>query len=160
MNLINSRAKISNTEFMQIPTPPDGYRLVKGEEIKECIPYGAKVLGDDGEWRPSSYTGCECPSAALDAFYAIPNTVSTSVIVEAKSIVAGERQTDYGDAKESFGRIAELWSAYAGIEITSWDVAQMMILLKVSRAKTSRKRDTLVDIVGYAECAGKLEDSK
>lgn len=121
------------------------------------IPYGAKVLCDDGEWRPSSYTGCECPSADLNAFYAIPNSIGTSVIEAAKSIVAGDRQADYGDAKESFGRIAKLWSAYSGIEITSWDVAQMMILLKVSRAKTSKKDDTLIDIAGYAECAGKLK---
>ena len=79
---------------------------------------------------------------------------------EAKTIVAGDRASDYGDANESFSRIAKLWSAYTGTTITPWDVAQMMILLKVSRAKTSRKRDTLVDIVGYAECASKLEEPK
>lgn len=80
-----------------------------------------------------------------------------SITDEAKSIVAGDRANDYGDANESFTRISNLWSAYTGFNISSWDVAQMMILLKVSRAKTSRKRDTLVDIIGYAECAGKLE---
>lgn len=79
-----------------------------------------------------------------------------SITDEAKTIVAGDRASDYGDANESFARISKLWSAYTGITITPWDVAQMMILLKVSRAKTSRKRDTLVDIVGYAECASQL----
>jgi hypothetical protein len=78
---------------------------------------------------------------------------------EAKAIVDGDRAKDYGDVNKSFGRIAKLWSAYTGAEVTPWDVAQMMILLKVSRAKTSRKRDTLVDIIGYAECADKLEET-
>jgi hypothetical protein len=80
-----------------------------------------------------------------------------SITNEASSIVAGDRATDYGDVNVSFNRIADFWTAYLGILITPWDVAQMMILLKVSRAKTSKKRDTLVDIAGYAECAGKLE---
>ena len=70
--------------------------------------------------------------------------------------MAGDRAQDYGDATESFKRIAALWTAWKGVEFTPWDVAQMMILLKVSRAKTSRKRDTLVDIIGYAECAEKV----
>ena len=79
-----------------------------------------------------------------------------SITEEAAAIVSGERASDYGDVNASFARIAALWSAYTGATISPWDVAQMMILLKVSRAKTSRKRDTLVDIAGYAECAGKL----
>jgi len=83
-----------------------------------------------------------------------------SISEEAAAIVAGERQSDYGDANESFSRIANLWSAYTGSTIEPWDVAQMMILLKVSRAKTSKKRDTLVDIIGYAECAAKLNKAK
>jgi len=80
-----------------------------------------------------------------------------SITEEASAIVAGDRAADYGDVNESFARIASLWSTYTGATVTPWDVAQMMILLKVSRAKTSKKRDTLVDIIGYAECADKLE---
>lgn len=81
----------------------------------------------------------------------------SSILEEAKAIVAGDRAKDYGDVNESFTRIAAFWTAWKGVEFTPWDVAHMMILLKVSRAKTSRKRDTLVDIVGYAECAEGLE---
>jgi hypothetical protein len=83
-------------------------------------------------------------------------TIPTSISDTAKSIVAGDRAKDYGDASESFARIASLWSAWKGVEFTSWDVAMMMILLKVSRAKTSKKQDTLIDIIGYAECAEKV----
>lgn len=88
----------------------------------------------------------------------VPNRAKAqeTITEEAAAIVTGERASDYGDVNQSFTRIAKLWSAYTGATISPWDVAQMMILLKVSRAKTSRKRDTLVDIAGYAECAGKL----
>lgn len=85
------------------------------------------------------------------------NDAQPSIVAEAQAIVAGDRAADYGDVNQSFTRIASLWSAYTGTTITPWDVAQMMIMLKVSRAKTSKKRDTLVDIIGYAECAAKLE---
>jgi hypothetical protein len=84
---------------------------------------------------------------------------SPSISEEAAAVVAGNRADDYGNVNESFTRIAKLWSVYTGTTISPWDVAQMMILLKVSRAKTSTKRDTLVDIAGYAECAGQLTKS-
>ena len=93
----------------------------------------------------------------LDAVGCSPSqNENKSISDTAKSIVAGDRAKDYGDASESFARIAALWSAWKGIEFTSWDVAMMMILLKVSRAKTSKKQDTLIDIIGYAECAEKV----
>lgn len=142
------------------PIPPQGYKLVKGEDIKDRVPEGAMVwesLQDVPRWRHSSFCGRSIVN--IESFYAIPSSPE-SITDEAKTIVAGDRASDYGDANESFARIAKLWSAYTGTTISPWDVAQMMILLKVSRAKTSRKRDTLVDIVGYAECASKLEEMK
>lgn len=147
---------------MEQPIPPEGYKLVKGQDIKDRVPEGAKIWepGDkDFDWFPTSIPGRSAPSNCLDLFYAIPSSPD-SITDEAKAVVSGERAADYGDVNESFARIAQLWSAYTGVMLTDWDVAQMMILLKVSRAKTSRKRDTLVDIVGYAECASKLEEPK
>lgn len=144
---------------MTTPTPPPGYKLVKGIDIKDRVPEGAMVWSTRENWIESGYTGRSLPEHSHFSFYAIPSSPE-SIIDEAKVIVAGDRASDYGDANESFSRIAKLWSAYTGTTISPWDVAQMMILLKVSRAKTSRKRDTLVDIAGYAECAGKLEEMK
>ncbi len=79
-----------------------------------------------------------------------------TIIEEAKALVKGDRQKDYGDMQESFNRIAGLWSAYLGIDVNALDVAKMMILLKVSRAKNSNHRDSYIDIVGYVECADQL----
>ena len=142
---------------MEQPIPPEGYKLVKGQDIKDRVPEGA--LFWINRWVASTRIGREPMEWALGQFYAIPSSPD-SITDEAKAVVSGERAADYGDVNESFARIAQLWSAYTGVMLTDWDVAQMMILLKVSRAKTSRKRDTLVDIVGYAECASKLEEPK
>ena len=146
-----------NTEHDK-PTPPPGFKLVKGAELKAPFDTRLLVFTDEDIWYGSIYAGSnetmEC--ADLSAWYATPDS-QQSISQEAAAIVAGERQVDYGDANESFARIANLWSAYTGSTIEPWDVAQMMILLKVSRAKTSKKRDTLVDIIGYAECAGRLK---
>lgn len=80
----------------------------------------------------------------------------TAITDEAKQIVDGQRQQDYGDINDSFTRIAGLWSAYLGRHIDKYDVAKMMMLLKISRAKNGNHRDSYVDIVGYVECVDKL----
>ena len=80
----------------------------------------------------------------------------TGILDEAKTIVDGKRQEDYGNMNDSFLRIAGLWSAYTGITITKYDVAKMMMLLKVSRAKNGNHRDSYVDIVGYVECVDQM----
>lgn len=82
----------------------------------------------------------------------------TSILDEAKSIVNGQRQEDYGSINDSFQRIAGLWSAYTGIPIDKYDVAKMMMILKISRSKNGNHRDSYVDIVGYVECIDKLLD--
>ncbi len=78
------------------------------------------------------------------------------IIEEAQKIVHGQRNEDYGDMADSFKRIAALWSGYLGTQVDMFDVAKMMILLKVSRAKHGNHRDSYVDIVGYVECVDKL----
>lgn len=79
-----------------------------------------------------------------------------SITQEAQELVNGERQKDYGDMKESFIRIAGMWESYLGVHIEYLDVAKMMILLKVSRARHSNHRDSFVDIAGYVECIDRL----
>lgn len=87
-----------------------------------------------------------------------------SVLQEAERLVNGDRQQSYGDASESFERIADFWHAYlktklkGDAHVSAKDVAAMMILMKVSRSVTSSKRDSWVDIAGYAELGSKLND--
>lgn len=79
-----------------------------------------------------------------------------SILEEAESLINGERQEQYGNANESFARIANLWSVYLGANLTALDVTNLMILLKVSRAKGLYHRDSYVDIAGYSGLAEKI----
>lgn len=71
---------------------------------------------------------------------------------EAKKIVSGDRDKQYGAPEDSFSDIAKLWSAYLGIELSSIDVATMMVLMKIGRNKYLPKKDTFIDICGYSAC--------
>lgn len=80
------------------------------------------------------------------------------ILEEAKRCVCGKRVQDYGTPEDNFRLIAELWSDYLrGLRLTSKDVAMMMILLKVARVRDGGGTgDSLVDIAGYAACAGEI----
>ena len=79
-----------------------------------------------------------------------------TVLDEAKRIVNGDRNEQYGEPEDTFAEIAALWEIYLECAISPRDVAMMMILLKVARDNNKHKRDNLVDICGYAACAEKL----
>jgi hypothetical protein len=75
----------------------------------------------------------------------------------AKELINGERQQVYGSADENFAATANMWSAYLSVrhgahfELTSKDVAFLMVLLKIARlAKSPNHTDSLVDAIGYA----------
>ena len=84
-----------------------------------------------------------------------------SILDEAKRIVGGSRQAEYGKPEDCFKTIAELWSTWLERTVSAQDVAIMLILFKVARAREpllregTVKRDTLVDIAGYAACCAK-----
>ena len=75
----------------------------------------------------------------------------------------GKRQHEYGNKKENHENIANLWSAYLDRNISAHDVAILMLLLKIARAKFGKPSvDTYIDMVGYSAIAGELcdEDNK
>ena len=74
---------------------------------------------------------------------------------ECESIV-GDRGQDYGEAKESFSRIAGLWSAYLKIEVSAKDVALMLSLFKIAREQGKPKRDNIVDGINYLALSEQL----
>jgi len=85
-----------------------------------------------------------------------------TIIDEAKELIEGQRRIDYGDAGDCFDKISSLWSTYLGkrlqSDLTSFDVINMMILLKVARNSNGvHTRDTYVDIVGYAALSEVIE---
>lgn len=76
-------------------------------------------------------------------------TTDPTIAVEALRLVDEDRWESYGDYDESCTRIAKLWSAYLGKDLNAMDVALMMVLLKISRAKSGYSRDNAVDGVAY-----------
>lgn len=74
----------------------------------------------------------------------------------AAECVCGSREEDYGSPEDNFGVIAALWTAYTGTDITPKDVAMMMALLKIARAKAGSKPDTYIDLAGYAACGAEI----
>lgn len=70
--------------------------------------------------------------------------------------IVEQRAEHYGDPRPNMERIARLWSAYLGTEVTAHDAAQMMVLVKISRSKVSKHDDNYTDQVGYSEIARAL----
>jgi hypothetical protein len=76
------------------------------------------------------------------------------ILQTAQTLINGERASEYGDAKENFQDIADLWSVFLGRQITRQEVAVCMILVKSARLMKSSKEDSWVDICGYAALGG------
>ena len=101
-----------------------------------------------------------------------------SILLEAHKIINGERRGEYGGVEDSFQIIADLWNPYIKSRMKTWsavgvghgpegmsapipalrprDIAMMMCLMKVARETHAPKRDSLVDIAGYAALAEAL----
>ena len=72
----------------------------------------------------------------------------------AAQCVLKDRQNQYGGPENNFERIAQMWNGDLGINgIKPWDVAAMMGMLKMARARFNPKyADNWVDLAGYAAC--------
>jgi len=74
-----------------------------------------------------------------------------SLAREAGDIVE-QRALEYGPPETNLNHVAELWSAYLGIELTGWDYAAMMMMAKIARGYDGAvDEDTAKDIAGYAD---------
>ena len=81
-----------------------------------------------------------------------------SILSEAEEIVNGSRHSDYGDAKESFSRVATIASVMTGKELAPEDCCAVLMAVKLVRESFAHKRDNLVDLCGYAELMNQLKE--
>ena len=81
-----------------------------------------------------------------------------SILLEAESIVNNDRNEQYGDAKEAFTIYSDICKANFGLELTPSEVCKVLMAVKLGRLKYKYKRDSLVDLCGYAEILSKLEE--
>lgn len=83
--------------------------------------------------------------------------IRTNILKQAEDCVSGQRDQQYGAPEDNFAVIADLWTAYKGIQFTRLDVAMMMALLKVARIRSGPDQpDSYVDLAGYAACAAEV----
>lgn len=81
-----------------------------------------------------------------------------SLLPEAQEITNGDRNASYGSPIENFRNIASMWTILLAHRlkehevITPREVADLNIAQKLSRNIASPKRDTYLDIAGYAKC--------
>lgn len=79
----------------------------------------------------------------------------------ASKAVLSDRNDQYGEPEDSFSAIAGMWSVYLGRPVRSCDVACMMALLKIVRAKQNpHHEDSWVDIAGYAACGAECTEKE
>lgn len=86
-----------------------------------------------------------------------PQRHRDKVLKKASELINGNRADDYGDAAENFGRIAKLWAATLGHDVTPAQVALCMAQVKISRlAHTPTHDDSWVDLAGYTGLGAEL----
>ena len=79
------------------------------------------------------------------------------VLIQAQYCVSRDRNSAYGEPEDSFVGIAVFWSAYLGCKISTHDVALMLALMKIARAKANPQHaDSWIDLAGYAACGGEI----
>ena len=83
-----------------------------------------------------------------------------SILDEAKAIVDGSRHSDYGDARESFSRVATIASVMTGKELAPEDCCSVLMAVKLVRESFKHKRDNLVDLCGYAHIMNELNENE
>ena len=80
-----------------------------------------------------------------------------SVLIEADGLVHGDRNASYGHPLDDMSRTAGMVSAMLAHKLSAplsaEDIAYIMCCVKLSRQINKPKRDNLVDLAGYAECA-------
>ncbi len=139
---------------------------VQGAPVRECPKCGGLLDLVKEECYEDYWYYLKCDKCKIaSASYSKASTVlgeedmaeRGKVLDEAKTVINGERQDQYGNPEDNFTTIAELWSAYKGTTITPLDVAIMMSLLKIARISTGTdKRDSYVDCAGYIGLAADI----
>lgn len=82
---------------------------------------------------------------------------------EAREAVEEQRTKHYGPPNENHGRTAHLWNAYIEVKgitrrLDEEDVCNFNILQKMSRDMHTKKRDNIVDQIGYLINIAKIRE--
>tara|TARA_R100001015_G_C4592036_1_gene147482 strand:- start:810 stop:1076 length:267 start_codon:yes stop_codon:yes gene_type:complete len=84
--------------------------------------------------------------------------ICENILEQAKELVVGDRQEDYGDKLTNHENIAALWSIFLRKKLTAHDVAMCMALVKVARLMHAHKTDSYIDLAAYAAIAAEINE--
>lgn len=113
------------------------------------------------------HDSCVLATDPITGSYTGPVKSTRAIVLEqASTCVLKDRQATHGKPENTFEHHAMLWTAYLRsrlsitAEISSVDVANMMILFKVGRnIANPGNLDNYVDIAGYAACGAEVSDA-
>jgi hypothetical protein len=85
----------------------------------------------------------------------------TEILQTANEYITKDRAATHGEAEDSFAQIAAAWTWWLNdrlsAPVTAYDVAMMMVLFKLARAKGNPHHiDNFLDGVGYLAIAGEI----
>jgi hypothetical protein len=85
----------------------------------------------------------------------------TEILQTANEYITKDRAATHGEAEDSFAQIAAAWTWWLNdrlsAPVTAYDVAMMMVLFKLARAKGNPQHiDNFVDGAGYLAIAGEI----
>lgn len=158
-------------DFSKFPDVSEWY-------VKDSIPFGCYEysldLGEGGGYYYASHTTlaaleqhrklCDGHGNAIPAIPAKDTKTREAVLDEAKSLVVGDRNSQYGEPYDDFLKVAEALNAYGyrgpgDRKIMPRDVPFFQALVKLSRLiQSPTKRDSWVDLAGYAACGAEVAD--
>ena len=84
---------------------------------------------------------------------------SIPIFLNLVQVTIDQRGRDYGTPAENLKSISTLWSMHLEFDITEYDVAIMMTMLKLARNANEPKDDNLLDAAAYLALADSVKDS-
>ncbi len=75
--------------------------------------------------------------------------IDPALASEAVATMMGDRMKSHGDPTATLARIAAMWGGYLDRDLGVSDVAAMMTMLKLARARHAYDRDHFLDAVAY-----------
>ena len=75
--------------------------------------------------------------------------IDPALASEAVATMMGDRMKSHGDPTATLARVAAMWGGYLDRDLGVSDVAAMMTMLKLARARHAYDRDHYLDAVAY-----------
>jgi hypothetical protein len=80
-----------------------------------------------------------------------------SLLLQADKVVNGDRNEQYGDAKQAFNEYSDILKTTFNISLSPEEICKVMMAIKLGRLKYKFKEDSLLDLMGYSEILNRLQ---